>query len=147
MVNVKGKWALVTGASRGIGYLAAKLLAEQGCNLILHSRKEAHTEKILAEVLELGVEARTVAAELSDLSEVQAMLDAIDAMGVQVDIVLNNAGLQVGYRTEYFDTPVSDYTISFNVITIAPAMICNHFMPGMVSRGVGRIVNTTSGIR
>ncbi|MBR5444990.1 MAG: SDR family oxidoreductase [Clostridia bacterium] len=147
MVNVKGKWALVTGASRGIGYLAAKLLAEQGCNLILHSREESHTEKILAEVQALGVEARTAAAELSDLGEVQAMLDAIDAMGVQVDIVLNNAGLQVGYRTEYFDTPVSDYTISFNVNTIAPAMICNHFMPGMVSRGFGRIVNTTSGIR
>ena len=38
MYNVKGKWALITGAARGIGYLTARFMAEQGCNLILHSR-------------------------------------------------------------------------------------------------------------
>ncbi len=146
MVNVKGKWALVTGASRGIGYLASKCLAEQGCNLILHSRSLEHLERIFAEVTAMGVDAKCVAAELSDLGQVQNMLDTIDAMGVQVDIILNNAGLQVGYRTDFYNTPVSDYTISFHVNTIAPAMICNHFMPGMVKRGFGRIVNTTSGI-
>lgn len=146
MVNVKGKWALVTGASRGIGYLAAKCLAEQGCNLILHSRDKEHTEKILAEVRAMGVEAYAVAAELADLEQVQKMLNEIDRVGTQVDIVMNNAGLQVGYRTEYYHTPVSDYVTSFNVNTIAPAMICNHFMPKMVERGFGRIVNTTSGI-
>ena len=146
MVNVTGKWALVTGASRGIGYLAAKCLAEQGCNLILHSRKLEHTEMILAEVRAMGVEAYAVAAELADLEQVKKMLEEIDRAGTQVDIVMNNAGLQVGYRTEYFNTPVSDYVISFNVNTIAPAMICNHFMPKMMERGFGRIVNTTSGI-
>ena len=146
MIDGKGKWALVTGASRGIGYLAAKCLAEQGCNLILHSRKKEHTEKVLAEVLAMGVEAYAVAAELSDLEQVQKMLDEIDAASTQVDIVMNNAGLQVGYRTEYFKTPVSDYVTSFNINTIAPAMICNHFMPKMLERGFGRVVNTTSGI-
>jgi len=50
MVNVKGKWALITGASRGIGYLSALFMAEQGCNLVLHSRSKAHCEKVLAEV-------------------------------------------------------------------------------------------------
>ena len=43
MMSVKGKWALVTGASRGIGYLVAKFVAQQGCNLVLHSRSLAHT--------------------------------------------------------------------------------------------------------
>ncbi|MBR3020604.1 MAG: SDR family NAD(P)-dependent oxidoreductase [Clostridia bacterium] len=43
-------------------------------------------------------------------------------------------------------TPPEDYTISFNVNTIAPAMICYHFLPGMIARGTGRILNTTSGI-
>ena len=60
MVNVKGKWALITGASRGIGYLTALFLADQGCNLILHSRKPEHTQKVLEEVLaklkELGLQ-------------------------------------------------------------------------------------------
>lgn len=147
MVNVKGRWALITGAARGIGYLTAKLMAERGCNLILHSRDITHTERVLAEVKALGVEAYAVAAELSDLTAVQAMLTEIDRRGTQVDIVLNNAGMQIAYRTEYFNTPVSDYTESFKINTIAPAMICYHFMPKMIERGFGRILNTTSGIR
>ncbi len=147
MVNVKGKWAFITGAARGIGYLSAKFMAEQGCNLILHSRNMAHTEKVMEEVKALGVEAYAVQAELSDLNSVKLMLEEIDKLGVQVDIVLNNAGMQIAYRTEYFETPVSDYTESFKINTIAPAMICYHFMPKMIERGFGRIVNTTSGIR
>ncbi len=147
MVNVKGRWALITGAARGIGRLTAKIMAENGCNLILHSRTKEHCDKVLSEVRAMGVEAYTVAAELSNLDTVQRMLDEIDAKGTRVDIVLNNAGMQIAYRTDYFHTPVSDYTESFKINTIAPAMICYHFMPKMIERGFGRIVNTTSGIR
>lgn len=147
MVNVKGRWAFITGAARGIGYLTAQFMAKQGCNLILHSRDLAHTQKVVDEVKALGVEAYAVAAELSDLDSVKTMLEEIDKLGVQVDIVLNNAGMQIAYRTEYFETPVSDYTESFKINTIAPAMICYHFMPKMIKNGFERIVNTTSGIR
>ena len=122
-------------------------MAEQGCNLILHSRKPENTEKVLEEVKALGVEAYSVSAELSDLDAVEAMLREIDSRGTQVDIVMNNAGVQIAYRNEYFSTPVSDYTESFKINTIAPAMICYHFMPKMIERGFGRILNTTSGIR
>ena len=147
MVQVKGKWAFITGASRGIGYLTAKFMAEQGCNLILHSRKKEHCEKLLEEVKAMGAEVYDVEAELTDLDSVQATLDEIDRLGVNVDIVLNNAGMQIAYRTDYYKTPVSDYTESFKINTIAPAMICYHFLPKMIERGFGRIVNTTSGIR
>ena len=147
MVDVKGRWALITGAARGIGYLTAKFMAEKGCNLLLHSRSLSHTEKVMDEVKALGVSAYAFEAELSDLNAVQAMLTDIDKLGVQVDIVMNNAGLQIAYRNEYFDTPVSDYTESFKINTIAPIMICYHFMPKMIERGFGRILNTTSGIR
>lgn len=147
MVNVNGRWALITGAARGIGYLTAKLMAEHGCNLILHGRTKEHCDKVLSEVKAMGVEAYAVAAELSELDAVQRMLDEIDAKGTKVDIVLNNAGMQIAYRTDYFSTPVSDYTESFKINTIAPAMICYHFLPKMIDRGFGRIVNTTSGIR
>lgn len=147
MVDVKGRWAFITGASRGIGYLTALFMAEQGCNLILHSRSLEHSEKVLEEVKALGVEAYAVAAELSDLDAVEKMLQEIDTLGVRVDIVLNNAGLQIAYRNDYFKTPVSDYTESFKINTIAPAMICYHFMPKMKEYGFGRILNTTSGIR
>lgn len=95
MINVNGRWALITGASRGIGYLSAKFLAEQGCNLVLHSRDAAHCEKVLAEVRALGAEAYAVSAELSEPEQVQKMLGEIDAKGTPIDIVLNNAGLQI----------------------------------------------------
>ena len=146
MVNVKGKWALITGASRGIGYLSALFMAEQGCNLVLHSRKAEHSEKVLSEVLALGVEAYVVSAELSDFEQVDNMLAYIDERGTQIDIVLNNAGVQIAYRNEYLKTPVSDYSESFKINTIAPMMICYHFIPKMMERGFGRILNTTSGI-
>ena len=146
MVDVKGKWALITGASRGIGYLSAKFMAEQGANIILHSRDASHCEKVLAEIKALGVEAYAVSAELSEPDSVQQMLAEIDAKGTQVDIVLNNAGLQIAYRTNYLATPYTDYDISFRINTIAPMMICYHYLPKMAERGFGRIVNTTSGI-
>lgn len=146
MTNVKGKWALLTGASRGLGYLSAIKMAEQGCNLILHSRNAEHCQKVLEEVKALGVEAYTVEAELSDLDSVEKMLKEIDEKGTPVEIILNNAGLQIAYRTEYLTTPAEDYDISFKVNTTAPMMICYHFLPAMEKRGFGRIVNTTSGI-
>lgn len=147
MVNVKNRWALVTGSSRGIGRLVSLFLAEQGCNLILHSRKPEHTGSLLAEVRAMGVEAYAVSAELSKPEEVEAMLKEIDDRGTVVDLILNNAGLQIAYRNDYYKTPVSDYTESFLINTVSPMMICYHFLPKMVERGFGRILNTTSGIR
>lgn len=147
MVNVKGKWALITGASRGIGYLSALFMAEQGCNLVLHSRSKEHCAKVLEEVKAKGVEAYTVEAELTNLAQVEKMLADIDTKGTPISIVLNNAGLQIAYRVDYLNTPVSDYTESFKINTIAPAMICYHFLPRMIENGFGRILNTTSGIR
>ncbi len=147
MVNVKGKWALVTGAARGIGHGAALFMAERGCNLILQGRTKDHCTKVLEEVKALGVEAVAVGAEFSDLSQVDAMLKEIDGLNINVDIILNNAGIQIAYRNEYLKTPASDYEESFRINTIAPMMILYHFLPGMQERGFGRIVNTTSGIR
>jgi len=146
MTNITGKWALVTGASRGMGRQAAMFLAQQGCNIVLHSRSLEHTSGLLDEIKAAGVEAYAVAAELSDLNQVSAMLAEIDAKGTVIDIILNNAAVQIAYRTEYLTTPAEDYTISFAINTTAPMMICYHFLPGMIERGFGRIVNTTSGI-
>ena len=147
MVNVKGKWALITGASRGIGYLTALFLADQGCNLILHSRKPEHTQKVLEEVLAKGVQAYAVSAELSDPDAVERMLAEIDGLGVNVELIANNAGVQVAYRSQYLTTPKEDYETSFRINTIAPMMIVYHFLPKMIEQGFGRILNTTSGIR
>jgi len=147
MINVKGRWALITGASRGVGYQTAIFMAKQGCNLILHSRSFEHTRKVEEEVKSLGVEAYTVQAELARHEEVVAMLDEIEAKGTVVDIVFNNAAVQIAYRTEYYNTPVEDFEMSFRINFISIATICNHFIPKMLERGFGRVINTTSGIK
>lgn len=146
MVNIKNKWALITGASRGIGALAAIELAKCGCNLMLHSRSLTHFDDLRKKLSVYNVDVLFYEAELSDLDAVSSMLHAIDATGHPVDIVLNNAGLQIAYRNDYLTTPANDYTHSFLVNTIAPMMICYHFIPKMQANGFGRIVNTTSGI-
>lgn len=149
MIDMNGKWALVTGASRGIGRLAAEYLAQHGCNLVLHSRSLTNTTDFVQELqTAYHIEAYGIAAELSNPESVTQMLNEIDEKGTQIDIVLNNAGVQVAYRTDYLHTtPVSDFQTSFQINTIAPMMICYHFLPQMIARGFGRIVNTTSGIR
>jgi 3-oxoacyl-[acyl-carrier protein] reductase len=147
MVNVTGKWAFITGASRGIGYLIAEFMAEKGCNLILHSRNIKNTEKIAKLAKEKGVEVLEVQAELSDVNSINKMLDEIESKNIDVDIIFNDAAVQIAYRTEYFKTPVEDFTESFMINTIAPAMICYRFLPKMIERGFGRIINTTSGIK
>ncbi|MCL1831636.1 MAG: SDR family oxidoreductase [Oscillospiraceae bacterium] len=146
MTNVKGKWALITGASRGLGYHMAVFMAKQGCNLVLHSRDTKNTQKVLSEVKALGVEAYAVACELSDLNAVERMLDDITAK-TQIDILFNDAGVQIAYRTDCFTTPAEDYSASFVINTIAPMMICYRLVPLMMARGFGRVINTTSGIK
>ena len=147
MVDLTGKWALVTGAARGIGRLAADFLAGRGCNIIVQSRTPEASEKTAEELKRSGISTLAVSAEFTDMASVRQMLQSIDDAGMDVDIVLNNAGMQVAYRTQYCETPVEDYEKSFLINTIAPMMICYHFLPKMQARGFGRIVNTTSGIR
>ncbi len=146
MVDLKGKWALITGASRGLGRLIANAMAEQGCNLILHGRTIEHCQPVLEDVQKFGIETRVVSAELSDMAQLEKMLTEIDEMGVQIDIVFNNAGLQTTYRNEFLETPVSEFETSFRINTIAPMMICYHFVGKMAKHGFGRIINTSSDI-
>ncbi|WP_438434908.1 SDR family NAD(P)-dependent oxidoreductase [Gorillibacterium sp. sgz500922] len=147
MIEVRGKWTLITGASRGVGLKTARFMAEQGANLILHSRSLEHTRALEEEVKALGVEAYSVQAELANHDEVAAMLDEIEARGTAVDIVFNNAAVQIAYRTDYWQTPVEDFDLSFRINFISAVTICNRLIPKMLERGFGRVINTTSGIK
>ena len=99
MQDLKGKWVLITGAARGLGRLAAKTMAGQGCNLILHSRDTEHTKALEEEFKAMGLECHSVAADLNDIPSVQKMLEEIDALGVQVGPgffnSLHNSGLSL----------------------------------------------------
>ncbi len=146
MLNIENKWALVTGSSRGVGELVARFLAARGCNLVLHARSLSHIELLGNSLREQGIRVHLVEAELSNLDEVAAMLDNIEAAGIEIDLLFNNAGIQLPYRENFWETPANDFELSSIVNTVAPALICYRLIPGMIARGFGRVVNTTSGI-
>ena len=145
--EIGGKWALVTGASRGVGRQISLGLADYGCNVVLHSRDASHTDALAAELTAKGVEVRQVAAELSDESQVDAMLQTVLAETPGIDIVYNNAAIMTPYRSDWQVVPAEDFRQSFEVNVTALVRICHALIPGMAERKWGRIVNVTSGIQ
>ena len=146
-IDISGKWALVTGASRGVGRQISLGLARAGCNVVLHSRLLESTATLAAELQELGVQTHQVAAELSDAAELTPMLETLLQSGPDIDILYNNAAIMTPYRQDWLNIPDEDYQRSFQVNVIALSRICHAFIPGMKSRKWGRIVNVTSGIQ
>ena len=144
--DIRGKWALVTGASRGIGRQVSLALADQGCNVVLHSRDLSNTAALAAEVASKGVEVRQVEAELASTDDVSAMLKELLLNGPPIDIVYNNAAIMTSYYSEWLSVPADDLRLSFEVNVTALIHICHALIPGMVGRGWGRIINVTSGI-
>ena len=144
MINTENRWALVTGAARGIGKLIALKLINYNFNLILVSRDAAHTLDVEKEAVSKSLKALSIGCDLGKKEDVEALIEKLNAY--DIDVVYNNAGIQVTYRSEIYDTTWEDYEKSFRVNTIAPMMICYSLLPKMLERGFGRIVNTTSGI-
>jgi 3-oxoacyl-[acyl-carrier protein] reductase len=147
MAEISGKWALVTGASRGIGKLVALALADHGCNVVVHSRDPSHTAEVEHAMLKKGVRAASVAGDLADQREVDQLLDRALARSGGVDILYNNAAIQLGWREPYTSTPVEDFRQSFEVNLVSAVRITYRLLPIMRERSWGRIVQVTSGIQ
>jgi len=145
-MNVKGKWVLITGASRGVGMHIAAALADLGCNLVLHSRSVEHTAELMASLSKKGVSVVAVSAETDDQGQVDAMMNEIEARVAQVDMVFNNAAIQAAWRQDPWQTTAEDFRKSFEINVISLARICNRLVPPMLARKWGRVVNVTSGI-
>ena len=146
-IDVQGKWALVTGASRGVGQQIARGLAARRCNLVLHSRDLTHTQQLESELSLRGIRVVSLAAELSSQQEVDQMVS--DALRVSdgIDILFNNAALMTPSREPFTDTPAEDFRRSFEINVISPIRITYRLLPHMRRRRWGRIVQVTSGIQ
>lgn len=145
-MNIQGKWALVTGSSRGVGMRVAAALGEKGCKMLLHARTKEGTDQLAKSLKEKGIEVHQLVAELSKPAQQKKLIEEVNKItGGQLDILYNNAAIMTTYCTK-FEVPASDYESSFMVNTIAPIMLCDAFIPGMLKRGWGRVVNVTSGI-
>ena len=147
MTEWQGKWTLVTGSSRGIGRQVALGLAEHGCNIIVHGRAEDHCREVLEEVTAHGVEGVVVAGELGTDAGEAALIDAVRALRRPVDILYNNAGVMSPWNDCIFDIPMGAWEQVFRINFFSMVHLCNAFVPGMVERGWGRVVNVTSGMK
>ena len=146
MIDISGKWALVTGASRGIGKEIAHALSSLGCNLVLHSRSVSHTETLSQELSVKGVIAVSIAADLSDVDQVNRMLSDLGKIAPQIDILYNNAAIMMPYEDDVFHISSEAFRKSFETNVISQIKLCNALIPSMLKRRWGRVINLTSAI-
>lgn len=134
------KWALITGASGGIGSSIAKKLAEKGYCLYLHYYKgEREVQGLVKECKDLGAFAIPIQANLAFVEEIHR-LD--QGMGRKPDILVNNAGIT--HYGLFTDTSPQDLKTLYEINVRAPFLIAQMVTPHMVKREYGRIINISS---
>ncbi|MBN1378873.1 MAG: SDR family NAD(P)-dependent oxidoreductase [Gammaproteobacteria bacterium] len=143
--GLNGKWALVTGASRGIGQQIARGLAAYGCNVMIHGRQLQHTEATQKIVSAYTVETCCVAGELDSDEGIQTILEGVATGPGRVDILYNNAAV-MSKAAPICEITQAEWMRVFKVNVFAMVQLCNAFTPAMATRGYGRVINLTSGI-
>ena len=143
LFDLHGKNALVTGGSRGLGLQMAHALGEAGARIMLSSRKAADLEVAVAELQAAGIDARWIAADCADETDIRRLADqTLERMG-QVDILVNNAGAAWGAPAEDHPVAAWDKVMNVNIrgYFIMSQHIAKHCMIGQRS---GRIINVAS---
>jgi len=141
---IKGKLALVTGSTSGIGLGIAEALAAQGANIVLNGFGDAaEIEKLRAAMAQRhGVTVEYENADLMDTGEVEALLGRLTDRHGAVDILVNNAGIQHVAPVERFPAERWDAVIALNLSAAFHTTRCA--LPAMKARNWGRIINVAS---
>ncbi|MDB5097602.1 MAG: short-chain dehydrogenase/reductase [Cyanobacteria bacterium RYN_339] len=141
-MNLDGKIALVTGASRGIGHEIARGLARAGARVLMVGRDPERLEAARAGLAGEGLDVLAFAADVADAAAVD---DLVAALPGGLDVLVNNAG-QIDPAVSTWDLPVEawDDVIASNLR--GPFLLCRAAVPLMRARGWGRIVNVSSGM-
>jgi uncharacterized protein len=134
--------AVVTGASSGIGAEIARELAGRGHQVVLVARTESKLQAVADEITEQGGVAHIVAADLSDRKMRSALADRVEALGLMPDILVNNAGFSTLGPVSKADPEAEMNMIEIDVVSVAD--LCTRFLPGMVERGRGAVLNVAS---
>jgi 3-hydroxybutyrate dehydrogenase len=137
---LKGKTAIVTGSTSGIGLGIAKALAEQGANIVLNGFGDVEGPK--AEIAALGAQVGYHGADMSKPAEIEAMVQYAQATFGGVDILVNNAGIQHVARVENFPVEKWDAIMAINLSSAFHAS--RLALPGMQAKNWGRIINLAS---
>jgi 3-oxoacyl-[acyl-carrier protein] reductase len=142
--SLRGRTALVTGGSRGIGAAISRALAEAGASVAINYRERADEAKVLAENLrKTGAHAVTVQADVSQGDAVIKMVEAVKSELKTIDILINNAGIAITRGIDDLSEADFDKTIAVNLKSV---FLCTQaVLPMMRARKWGRIVNISSG--
>jgi short-subunit dehydrogenase len=140
--DFKGRWALVTGASAGIGVELARELAGHGARLILTARRKDRLEALAAELAAKGTEVRIVVADLNDAAAPQQIYEATEGAGLEVDILINNAGL--GQYGAFYQGSIEQEASQVRVNCEAMVRLTRIFVPRMIARRRGWVLVTAS---
>jgi NAD(P)-dependent dehydrogenase (short-subunit alcohol dehydrogenase family) len=141
--HFEGKVVLITGASRGIGAMTARLFARQGARVVLASRSEEEIARIVEEVKASGGEALAVRTDVADAASVESLIRrTVDNYG-RLDMAVNNAGVAGGNRPLVEVTEETfDKVIATNLKGVFLSM--KYEIPAMLAAGGGAIVNISS---
>jgi len=135
--------ALVTGANRGIGLEVCRQLARQGHDVILTARDGAKAKAAAARLRADGSVAPAV-LDVTDARTIQLLARELASRGVRVDIVVNNAAVLVGESRAVLETTDDDLRATFETNVFGAVAVCRAFVPGMIARRFGRVVNVSS---
>lgn len=140
--KLQGKIALITGGSRGLGKAMALALAQAGAKIALVARDEEKLRAVTDEIRQAGGEAEYFSADVTDHRQVQTLKKSvIDRFG-QVDILINNAGINIRKPITQFTPEEWHRVLNANLTSVY--LLCHAFIPHMTGRGYGRILNMTS---
>jgi short-subunit dehydrogenase len=138
MRDLRGRVALVTGASGGLGTHIARRLAREGMNVAVSGRREKALTQLVEELSALGVKSAAIPADLSDLTTVEHLIEGVEAALGPVDLLVNNAGMEsIGAFTSY---KREELTMMVDVNLTAPLLLTHRLTPGMLARGRGHVV-------
>ena len=143
-VDLRGKRILITGASSGIGEIAADLLAEQGAVVIAVARRQWRLQDLVSRIEARGGQAHALPCDLSNVDEINQLIETVDNRFGGVDILVNNAGISIWRPLLESLDRWHDIDRVMQLNYYAPLRLIRAFAPGMVQRNDGHIVNVSS---
>lgn len=141
--QLQGKWALITGASSGLGVDFAHDLAARGCNLILVARRQERLEAVAREVMDRhNVEAKAIAMDLGTPDAPQHLYDQVMEMETAVSVLINNAGF--GAYGKFVDIPWEREQTMLNLDIVTLVHLTKLFLKDMVANDFGYVLQVAS---
>ncbi len=143
MISLEGKVAMITGGASGIGFGAAKLLAEMGTSIALLDIDEKKGIKRAKEIADHGAEAIFLKCDVRSNNECKRAVENTLKQYGKIDILFNNAGVAV--RKNTVDLTEDEWDLALDVTLKGIYMLSRHVIPHMIKNGGGSIINTGSG--